>query len=307
MKNKSTSKNLLVEGKHWPEDYENTAFNTIKSSPIGQQFWYAEKFIRADAKTFINEFDPMSHKNSNLGFFRTLIGWFVKYCGSNPRNYVYFIEQKLDDLIWYLQMFLGDPALYNKYGGAEVKNMPLEEFERIMKPIGDEELRKAEVDFEVEDKGYEIIPILSYKELNQMFGGDKTGYNGKFTWCHTNVESTYETWTSNFTQFLFILARKGWEDIKPPDPKTTTAYDEYGTSLIAILVSEKGKLLKCTLRWNHACSPSEVNIRRTTDRAFLTYSELSKVTGIDTQTEIMKELKEVLKKVEPLKKKKNGN
>nr|DAF73111.1 MAG TPA: hypothetical protein [Caudoviricetes sp.] len=63
-------------------------------------------------------------------------------------------------------MFLGDPALYNKYGGAEVKTMPLEEFEKIMKPIGDEEMRKAEVDFEVEDKGYEIIPILSYKELN---------------------------------------------------------------------------------------------------------------------------------------------
>nr|DAF73109.1 MAG TPA: hypothetical protein [Caudoviricetes sp.] len=35
MKNRSTSKNLLVEGKHWPEDYENTAFNTIKDSPIG--------------------------------------------------------------------------------------------------------------------------------------------------------------------------------------------------------------------------------------------------------------------------------
>nr|DAF73112.1 MAG TPA: hypothetical protein [Caudoviricetes sp.] len=140
-----------------------------------------------------------------------------------------------------------------------------------------------------------------------MFGGDKTGYNGKFQWCHTNVESTYETWTSNFTQFLFILARKGWENIKPPDPKTTTAYDEYGTSLIAILVSDKGKLLKCTLRWNHAYSPSDVNIRRTTDRAFLTYSELSKVTGIDTKTEIMKKLKEVLKKVEPLKKKRSGN
>lgn len=306
MLDESIAKRLVTEGKHWPTDYENTAFNTIKSSPIGQQFWYDEKFIRMDAKTFINEFDPMSHKNSNLGFFRTLIGWFVKYCGSNPKNYIYFIEQKLDDLIWYLQMFLADPELYNKHGGAEAKSMPLEEFEKIMKPIGDEELRKAEVDFTVEDKGYEIIPILSYEELNSKFGGDKTGYNGKSEWCHANVRSTYETWTADFTQFLFVLAKKGWEDIKPSDPKTANAYDEYGTSLMAILVTNKGQLKKVTTRWNHVCSPAEVNIRRTTDRAFLTYSELSKATGIDVQAEIMKKLKEVLKMVGPLKKKKEN-
>ena len=37
---------LLTEGKHWPEDYTKTAFNLIKQSPIGQQSWYSDNFIK---------------------------------------------------------------------------------------------------------------------------------------------------------------------------------------------------------------------------------------------------------------------
>ena len=68
---------------------------------------------------------------------------------------------------------------------------------------------------------------------------------------------------------FFVLAKKAWDKIKAPDPKTTNAYDEYGLSLIAILVDvATGNLLNETLRWNHVIEPSDVNPGATVDKAF---------------------------------------
>ena len=74
---------MLVEGKHWPEDYIKTAFNLIKNSQLGKQSWYSDDYIQQDVKTFVNEFGPLSHKNSNLGFFMTIIRWFIEYSGDS--------------------------------------------------------------------------------------------------------------------------------------------------------------------------------------------------------------------------------
>ena len=36
MLDEAFNKNIITEGKHWPEDYVKTAFNTIKASALGQ-------------------------------------------------------------------------------------------------------------------------------------------------------------------------------------------------------------------------------------------------------------------------------
>ena len=49
----------------------------------------------------------------------------------------------------------------------------------MMKKISDEDLARADsVKFKVEDKGYKIIPFMTYEDLYEKFGGDKTGYKG---------------------------------------------------------------------------------------------------------------------------------
>ena len=74
--------------------------------------------------------------------------------------------------------------------------MDLEDFSSMMKKISDEDAKNAaNVKFKVEDRGYRIIPFMSYDELNSKFGGSKTGYKGYSKWCHTNGKSTYESWT----------------------------------------------------------------------------------------------------------------
>ena len=74
-----------------------------------------------------------------------------------------------------------------------------------------------------------------------------------------------------------MIAKDNLEEISPHDDpqKDDDAYDEYGLSLIAILVSKEGELLKCTLRWNHVVEPSAAKPGREVDRAFISFAELS--------------------------------
>ena len=170
----------------------------------------------------------------------------------------------------------------------------------MMKRVSDEDAKNAaKAKFKVEDRGYKIIPIMSYEELHEKFGGSKTGYRGESEWCHTNGKSTYDYWTENYTKFFFVIAKNDWKDIKPHDnpQKTDNAYDEYGLSLMAILVSDKGRLLNCTLRWNHVVEPKYTKPGRGVDKAFISFAELSQVTGIDVRAEVKKELVKILEYV----------
>ena len=146
---------------------------------------------------------------------------------------------------------------------------------------------------------------MSYEELHSQFGGDdKTGYPTRrgSGWCHTNGGSTYSIWTDNFKKFFFVIAKDGWEDIKPHDnPKEDdNAYDDYGLSLMAILVSREGKLLKYTLRWNHVVGPSATKPGRAVDNAFISFAELSQVTGLDVEAEVKRELAKLLERVKKI-------
>jgi hypothetical protein len=93
---------------------------------------------------------------------------------------------------------------------------------------------------------------------------------------------------------FFVIEREDWEKIQPPDPKTLdTAYDEYGLSLIAILVEVKtSKLLNATLRWNHVITPSTGAV----DKAFDDWDQLSKVVGFDVKKQISVDIEDIAKK-----------
>ena len=95
------------------------------------------------------------------------------------QKYQEFIEQKLDNVIQYLQLFVNDESLVEKYRDDVKQQFTYEQFIGMMKPIADKAQQDANsTEFEVVNKGYEIIPIMSYKELHKQFGGRRTGYNG---------------------------------------------------------------------------------------------------------------------------------
>ena len=292
---------MLAEGKHWPEDYIKAAVNKLKAA--GK---YNGPKTDADVATLAQRFKPKFHTNSALGYFNSVVRWYSE----DPDS---FIKPKLDDgtqpedklevSLNFLKQFLNTQDLVQKDGEKVKQSIVFKDFSDMMKKISDEDKAKADnAKFKVEDRGYKIIPFMSYEELNSKFGGDKTGYKGESEWCHTNGQSTYNSWTDNYTKFFFVIAKDNWEEIKPHDnPKENdNAYDEYGLSLMAILVSKEGELLRCTLRWNHVIDPKYAKPGREVDGAFISYAELSQVTGLDVEAEVNRQLAEILEKMQKI-------
>ena len=298
---------ILSEGKHWPEDYKKTAINTIKNSELGKQSWYTDDFIEKDVDTFIQEFGPLSHKNSNLGYFGTIIKWFTQYAGSDKNKYQEFIERKLDGIIRDLLWLSNAPQEEAKVKDELKQKWSFDDFEKFQKDVIEKNRNNSNIDIKVDAAvKYNLIPINTYNQLHQMFGGDKTGYEGNSEWCHTNGLSTYDSWIHDGKNMFFILARENWETIRPPKPETTNAYDKYGTSLIALLVEiSTNKLLNATLRWNHIIEPSDTVSGASVDHAFSSWNELNKLAGFDVEAKALEGLK--LKNDELEKKRKNAN
>ena len=292
---------MLVEGKHWPEDYIKAAINKLKAA--GK---YNGSKTDADVKVIADRFKPKFHTNSALGYFNSVVRWysedpsgFIKpkrSDGTQP-------EDNLESALIYLKQFLNTQDLVQKDGEKVKQSIDFKDFSSMMKKVSDEERARADnIKFKIEDNGYKIIPFMSYEDLHEKFGGDKTGYKGESKWCHTNGQSTYNSWTDNYTKFFFVIAKDNWEEIKPHSkPKEDdNAYDEYGLSLMAILVSREGELLKCTLRWNHVIDPKYTKPGREVDGAFISYAELSQVTGLDVKTEVNRQLAEILEKIQKI-------
>ena len=140
---------------------------------------------------------------------------------------------------------------------------------------------------------YELVPINSYEEFHDKFGGhwtgdgssDKYAGGGGTAWCHANDSGVYNNWTRNGEKF-FVLMNKNFKNI--PFNETSNlelnGKDEYGNSLIAILVDEYGDLDKATLRCNHERNVSPA------DNQYETYAELSKIAGFNVEEEIKKSI-----------------
>ena len=292
---------MLVEGKHWPEDYVKAAINKLKAT--GK---YNGSKTDADVKVIADRYKPKFHTNSALGYFNSVVRWysedpsgFIKpkrSDGTQP-------EDNLESALIYLKQFLNTQDLVQKDGEKVKQSIDFKDFSSMMKKVSDEERARADnIKFKIKDNGYKIIPFMSYEDLHEKFGGDKTGYKGESKWCHTNGQSTYNSWTDNYTKFFFVIAKDNWEEIKPHSkPKEDdNAYDEYGLSLMAILVSREGDLLRCTLRWNHIIDPKYTKPGREVDGAFISYAELSQVTGLDVETEVDRQLAEILEKIQKI-------
>lgn len=292
---------ILSEGKHWPQDYVKTALNTVFNSSLGKSSWYSDSDIRNDLKKFVDAFDPLAHKNSNLGYFAVIIKWFVEYSTDEDKKDE-FIDSKLNNIVKTLLYISKNPSEESRLKEQIKTKWTFDDFEKYqkekeeqIKADQEEKLKNASSD----DKGYEVIAIDSYEELHEFFGGDKTGYQGRSEWCHTNGENTYDHWTQDGAYMFFVIMKKNWEDIEPPDPETTNAYDEYGTSLIAVLIDVASKELeKSTLRWNHIIEPSDTRPGRGVDTAFAGLGDLVETTGKGIIDAIEKQYKKMQASIE---------
>ena len=100
---------MLVEGKHWPEDYVKAAINKLKAA--GK---YNGSKTDADVATIAQRFKPKFHTNSALGYFNSVVRWysedpsgFIKPKQSNGTQ----PEDKLEMSLNFLKQFLNTQDL----------------------------------------------------------------------------------------------------------------------------------------------------------------------------------------------------
>ena len=95
---------MLVEGKHWPEDYIKAAVNKLKSA--GK---YDREKTDIDVATIAQRFKPKFHTNSALGYFNSVVRWYSE----SPDNFIKpkqsdgtQPEDKLETTLNFLKQFL---------------------------------------------------------------------------------------------------------------------------------------------------------------------------------------------------------
>ena len=193
----------------------------------------ADKFIRIDLR---NDITPLRDKQ--IGKFT--LGVTRMYCDKQITD-----ARTISDLNATLKLLT---AHLNEYD-RNLNGLSVEELISKFKQARENNVKKEKneinrMKFGVSD--YEIVKIDS-------FSGAKKYYkytNPESRWCLTHMKDMYDSYTCNGINQIYFCLKHGFKDIKPIVGENAPL-DEYGLSMLSIIVNEEGELAFCTCRWNH--------------------------------------------------------
>ena len=93
---------------------------------------------------------------------------------------------------------------------------------------------------------YEIVRIDSFSDAKKYYSYT----NPHSRWCLTHMENMFDSYTCDGINQIYFCLKHGFEDIKQIKGENAPL-DEYGLSMLSIIVNEEGELAFCTTRWNH--------------------------------------------------------
>ena len=150
-------------------------------------------------------------------------------------NFIYQLMEnnKLD--VSKISLDLTYEELNNQFG-AQIDQMNKDE---------DERMNNAQY---TENSEYTVIGPVDFKTANEY--GNYSCPSSKL--CYTQSESTWNNYTKNDENSVYILLKDGWKNMDANhDDNSESAYDAYGLSMIFVFVGEQGELEYCNTRWNH--------------------------------------------------------
>ena len=122
----------------------------------------------------------------------------------------------------------------------------ISKFERTRQNnISKEKQEINRIKFGVSD--YEIVKIYSFNDAKKYYKYT----NPSSRWCLTHMEDMFDSYTCDGMNQIYFCLKHGFEDVKPIVGENAPL-DEYGLSMLSIIVNEEGELAYCTTRWNHA-------------------------------------------------------
>ena len=93
---------------------------------------------------------------------------------------------------------------------------------------------------------YQIVPINSFEEAQDYY--EYTNPNSR--WCLTHMDDMFDSYTHDGINQIYFCLREGFES-EPCEVGENAPLDDYGLSMLSIIVNENGELAYCTTRWNH--------------------------------------------------------
>ena len=127
--------------------------------------------------------------------------------------------------------------------GLSFKELDIRFSESVKKNLSDDKEKISKGSYS-RNNDYDIIRINDFE--------DATKYGNYTSWCVTQPsgKNNYNTYTHNNLGVFYFCLKKGFENV-PKQRSEDCPLDEYGLSMIAILVGDDGSLWHCTCRWNH--------------------------------------------------------
>ena len=194
----------------------------------------ADKFIRIDLRN-----DITALRDKQIGKFT--LGVTRMYCNKQitDANIISDLNATLKLLSAHLNEYdrnlngLSAEELISKFKQARENNVKKEKQEINRIKFG--------------TSNYEIVRIDSFSDAKKYYSYT----NPHSRWCLTYMEDMYDSYTCDGINQIYFCLKHGFEDIKPVVGENAPL-DEYGLSMLSIIVNGDGELAYCTTRWNHA-------------------------------------------------------
>ena len=96
------------------------------------------------------------------------------------------------------------------------------------------------------NNNYTIEADVSFERAHEI--GNYSCPDSKL--CYTQSRSTWDQYTKNGAYSVYILLRDGWKS-EPCVHGDNTPYDDYGLSMIFVIIDDDSRLMYSNTRWNH--------------------------------------------------------
>ena len=134
----------------------------------------------------------------------------------------------------------------------------LNEYDQNLNGMSPDELieRFAGARQEMGNKDREEVSALELQENNdytivQIDNLEQASKYAQYTdWCVTRSQNMIDRYTSNGVGQFYFCLKNGFEDV-PRVKGEGCPLDEYGLSMVSVVVDGDGNLIWCTCRWNH--------------------------------------------------------
>lgn len=122
----------------------------------------------------------------------------------------------------------------------------IEKFAQVRQEMSDNMRQEIDaMDFSA-GSNYDIVKIESFEQAKKYY----TYTNPNSRWCLTHMMEMYDNYTNNGINQIYFCLRHGFENVEQTHGENFPL-DDYGLSMISVIVDESGDLAYCTTRWNH--------------------------------------------------------